>query len=55
MIMITDSELDIKSTLLKCPFSHICILPKNQNTCYFPEFKMCPEHTQKLAKYKVSK
>jgi len=48
--MITDS----KWNLLACPFSHACNLPKNHNTCGFPEYKMCPEHDQKLLKLKAS-
>jgi hypothetical protein len=52
--MITESNYNLEMNILSCPFSHKCNLPKIENLCNFPEFKICPDYQQKLHKLKSS-
>ncbi|MFW9829464.1 MAG: hypothetical protein ACFFEY_17960 [Candidatus Thorarchaeota archaeon] len=40
------------NNLNECPFLPRCSLPINQNSCNFPEYKVCPEYQVKLKKLK---
>ncbi|MFX1337278.1 MAG: hypothetical protein ACFFDK_01570 [Promethearchaeota archaeon] len=48
------SELNFspENTLLFCPFSQSCILPKMECLCHFPSYKLCPDYQDKLKKLK---
>ncbi|MHA1105588.1 MAG: hypothetical protein ACTSPN_07670 [Promethearchaeota archaeon] len=52
--MTIDSNFNLEDCLLACPFCHFCTLPQNQNLCNFPDYKICPEYSQKLIKLKAS-
>ena len=52
--MIDDSEINLEDCLLACPFCSLCVLPQNPISCNFPEYKICPEYSQKLEKLKTS-
>ena len=53
--MISDSDVHLERSILSCPFSQKCILPKNENLCHFPDYKICPDYCSKLKKIKTSK
>ena len=52
--MITESNFNIERTILSCPFTYKCILPKIENLCNFPEYKICPDYDSNLKKIKAS-
>jgi len=52
--MTVDSNFNLEDHLLDCPFCHFCTLPQNPNLCNFPDYKICPEYSQKLLKLKNS-
>jgi len=44
------------TSLLSCPFTRSCHLPKAKEVCDFPSYKICPEYQTGLNKLKsVSK
>jgi len=46
-------ELDIDEfSLLSCPFTCSCHLPKGKEVCDFPRYKMCSEYQSGLNKLK---
>lgn len=53
--MISELNYNLERNILSCPFLHNCNLPKIENLCVFPEFKICPDYQQKLYKLKCSK
>jgi len=52
--MISESNFNLEGNILSCPFSHKCILPKIENLCVFPEYKICPDYDSKLKRLKAS-
>ncbi|MEJ2250263.1 MAG: hypothetical protein P8Y70_10435 [Candidatus Lokiarchaeota archaeon] len=38
--------------LFDCPFMGSCVLPKHP-TCNFPDYKQCPEYSNKVRKIKI--
>ena len=52
--MITESNFNIERTILSCPFTYKCILPKIENLCNFPEYKICPDYDSNLKRLKAS-
>lgn len=53
-IMSSDLNSNLDNLLLACPFLNSCNLPKNQNLCNFPEYKLCPDYQVKLQKVKLT-
>ncbi|MFX1356937.1 MAG: hypothetical protein ACFFA8_06590 [Promethearchaeota archaeon] len=51
-MMICHSNDLLENCLLTCPFSHICNLPKMEDICNFPEYKVCTEYEIKLNRLK---
>ena len=48
-----NKELELKDvSLLSCPFTLSCHLPKAKEVCDFPNYKMCPEYQSGLNKLK---
>ncbi|MFW9949554.1 MAG: hypothetical protein ACFFKA_05460 [Candidatus Thorarchaeota archaeon] len=47
-------EFGINGSVLSCPFSHTCNLPKSQSICGFPEYKICPDFEKKMLNFKSS-
>ncbi|MFX0075158.1 MAG: hypothetical protein ACFE96_06935 [Candidatus Hermodarchaeota archaeon] len=46
-------ELEQKEdSLLPCPFTRSCNLPKAKEVCDFPNYKMCPDYQAGLNKLK---
>jgi len=43
-----------EDSLLSCPFTLSCHLPKAKEVCGFPNYKMCPEYQSGLNKLKSS-
>ena len=39
-------------SLLSCPFTRSCHLPKTKEVCDFPNYKICPEYQTGLNKLK---
>ncbi len=35
---------------MECPFERRCKLPKGEEICNFPDFKVCPEYQEKAKK-----
>lgn len=52
--MISETNYNLERDILTCPFSYKCNLPKIENLCVFPEFKICPDYQEKLYKLKCS-
>lgn len=52
--MISNIDFNPENKVLSCPFSHTCNLPKAQNLCNFPDYKVCPDYHTKLQKLKSS-
>ncbi|MBY9004259.1 MAG: hypothetical protein KGD73_09835 [Candidatus Lokiarchaeota archaeon] len=52
--MTIDSNFNLEDCLTACPFCHFCALPQNPISCNFPDYKICPEYSQKLIKFKDS-
>ena len=52
-----NKEFELRDeSLLSCPFTRSCHLPKAKEVCGFPNYKMCPEYQSGLNKLKsVSK
>ena len=52
-----DKELELRDvSLLSCPFTRSCHLPKAKEVCDFPNYKICSEYQLGLNKLKsVSK
>ncbi|MFW9771082.1 MAG: hypothetical protein ACFFFB_08485 [Candidatus Heimdallarchaeota archaeon] len=46
--MENESNLPPNLHILSCPFLNSCSLPKSQNVCNFPEYKICPDYQSKL-------
>lgn len=46
--MENNSDLNQKLHILSCPFLNSCNLPKSQELCSFPEYKVCPDYQSKL-------
>ncbi|MBY9015554.1 MAG: hypothetical protein KGD68_07685 [Candidatus Lokiarchaeota archaeon] len=53
--MISESNFNLERNILSCPFLYKCNLPKIENLCNFPEYKICPEYDSKLKTLKASK
>ncbi len=48
-----NKELEpMEDSLLPCPFTRSCHLPKGKEVCDFPNYKMCPEYQSGLNKLK---
>ena len=48
-----NKELELKEdSLISCPFTRLCHLPKDKEVCDFPNYKMCPEYQSGLNKLK---
>jgi len=41
-------------SLLSCPFTRSCLLPKDKEVCGFPNYKLCPEYQLGLNKLKTA-
>ena len=41
-------------SLLSCPFTRSCHLPKDKEVCGFPNYKLCPEYQLDLNKLKTA-
>jgi len=54
VLMISELNFDLESAILSCPFLHTCNLPKIENLCNFPEYKICPDYDSKLKRLKAS-
>ncbi len=52
--MIGEVNFSPKSSILSCPFSHSCRLPKVESLCNFPDYKLCPDYDSKLKRLKFS-
>ena len=52
--MISDSNAKLEKNILSCPFSHKCSLPRIENLCYFPDYKICPDYCSNLKRIKIS-
>ncbi|MFX0032983.1 MAG: hypothetical protein ACFE8E_14550 [Candidatus Hodarchaeota archaeon] len=52
--MENESKLPPDHHILSCPFLNSCNLPKSQNLCNFPEYKICPDYQSKLNNLKQS-
>ena len=52
--MSSDSDFNLERSILSCPFSHKCTLPKIENLCSFPHYKICPEYNFNLKRIKSS-
>lgn len=42
-----ESDIIPKLGLLACPFTNICVLPKNEFVCKIPECKICSDYISK--------
>ena len=50
-----DIELEPREeSLLSCPFTRSCHLPKANEVCDFPNYKMCSEYQSGLNKLKAA-
>ncbi|MBY9009333.1 MAG: hypothetical protein KGD74_05650 [Candidatus Lokiarchaeota archaeon] len=50
-----NNEIDFrKESLLPCPFTLSCHLPKANEVCDFPNYKMCSEYQSALNKLKIT-
>ncbi|MFW9951080.1 MAG: hypothetical protein ACFFKA_13260 [Candidatus Thorarchaeota archaeon] len=52
--MSSEFKFGINNHIISCPFSHVCNLPKSQNVCGFPEYKICPDFKTKMLHIKGS-
>ncbi|MHA1242754.1 MAG: hypothetical protein ACTSQU_18510 [Promethearchaeota archaeon] len=41
-----------EDSLLSCPFTRSCHLPKGHEVCDFPSYKLCPDYQTGLNKLK---
>ncbi|MFX0047066.1 MAG: hypothetical protein ACFE8G_02750 [Candidatus Hermodarchaeota archaeon] len=52
--MSSESSFNMKNNILSCPFSYKCNLPKIENLCIFPDYKICPDYDSNLKRLKRS-
>ncbi|MFX1288203.1 MAG: hypothetical protein ACFFFY_06565 [Promethearchaeota archaeon] len=52
--MSSESSFNMKNNILSCPFSYKCNLPKIENLCIFPDYKICPDYDSNLRRLKAS-
>ncbi|MHA1240537.1 MAG: hypothetical protein ACTSQU_07055 [Promethearchaeota archaeon] len=52
--MISESNFNLDITILSCPFTRTCNLPKIEHLCNFSNYKICPDYDSKLKKLKAS-
>ncbi len=52
--MISESNYNLDITILSCPFTRTCNLPKIEHLCNFSDYKICPDYDSKLKRLKAS-